>query len=238
MLEVTFDPLTLSSAVTPILKSLASDSSYASDVPLLQRAVLSRLLSVLSQVYSTIKISNVLELVVPVREVVAEGTYDDEQIETYVMHSARCRELNVRVDHAAGSTTFADSRFAAVEDPSSSTSAAALGAVQPSTSEFVRTRLTNVVVTFHSFLTAVDPPTQPTEEEQQGTFVALVAAAEAERKALQVRRALVSRRRELLPDLSVRKEKEQANRRVEFLRKQQEEEPRKAAQELRKTELE
>ena len=203
MLEFTFDPLTLSSAVTPILKSLASDSSCASYVPLLQHAVLSRLFSQLSQVYSTIKISNLLELVVPLREVAAEGTYDDEQIEAYVMRCARRGELNVRVDHAASSITLADSPFATVEDPSSSTSAAALGAVQPSTSEFVRTRLGSIAVTLHKSLATIEPPTQPTEEEQRAEFAALVAVAEAERKALQIRRrALVARRRELLSDFS------------------------------------
>ena len=185
-----------------------------------------------------IKISNLLELVVPIREVAAEGTYDDEQIEAYVMRCARRGELNVRVDHAAGSITFADSPFTAVKDPSSSTSAAALGAVQPSTSEFVRTRLGNIAITLHNSLATIEPPTQPTEEEQQAKFAALVAAAEAERKALQIRRALVARRRELLSELSVRKEKEQASRRAEFLRKQQEEEARRAAQELRNKEFE
>ncbi|TBU26431.1 hypothetical protein BD311DRAFT_726099 [Dichomitus squalens] len=238
VLEVTFDPLTLSSSVTPLLKSLASDTVYAHYVPLLQHAVLSRLLSQLSQVYSTIKISNLLELVVPLRDIAAEGTYDDEQIEAYVMRCARRGELNIRVDHADGSITFVDSAFAAVEDPSSSTSAAALGAVQPSTSEFVRTRLGTIAATLHNSLAAIEPSIQPTEEQQQAKFAALVAAAEAERKALQIRRALVARRRELLSELSVRKEKEQASRRAEIMRKQQEEEARKAAQELRNKEVE
>ena len=206
--------------------------------PLLQHAALSHILSRLSQVYSTIKISNFLELVVPIREVATEGTYDNEQIDAYVMRCACCSELNIRVDHAAGSITIAGSPFTAVEDLSSSTSAAALGAVQLSTSEFVRTRLGNIAIMLHNSLVTIGPPARPTEEEQQAKFAALVAAAEAERKALQIRRALVARRRELLSELSVRKEKEQASRRAEFLRKQQEEEPRKAAQELRKTELE
>ena len=237
-MEVTFDPLTLSSSVVPLLKSLASDTSYASYVPLLQRAVLSRLLSQLSQVYSTINISNLLELVAPLREVAAEGTYDDEQIEAYVMGCARRGELNVRVDHAVGSITFADSPFAAVEDPSSSTSAASIGAVQPSTSEFVRNRLGTIALTLHNSLAALEPPAQPTEEEQQAQFAALVAAAQAERKALQIRRAVVARRRELLSELSVRKEKEEASRRAEIFRKHQEEEARRAAQDLRNKELE
>ena len=90
----------------------------------------------------------------------------------------------------------------------------------------------------HNSLATIEPPTQPTEEGQQAKFVALIAAAEAERKALQIRRALVAPRRELLSELSVQKEKEQASRRAEFLRKQQDEEARKAAQELRNNELE
>ena len=240
VLEVTFDPLTLCSSVSPLLKSLASDTLYASYVPLLQHALLSRLLSQLSQVYNTIKISKLLELVVPLHDVAVEGTgsYDDEQIEAYVMGCARRGELNVRVDHAAGSITFSDSPFAAVEDPSSSTSMANIGAVQPSTSEFVRTRLSSIALTLHNSLTTLYPPAQPTQEEQQAKFAALVAATQAERKALQIRRALVARRRELLSELSVRKEKEEASRRAEIVRRQQEEEARKAAQELRNKELE
>ncbi|KAI8976390.1 hypothetical protein BD414DRAFT_167349 [Trametes punicea] len=240
VLEVTFDPLTLCSYVAPILKSLASDSSYASYVPLLQHALLSRLLSQLSQVYSSIKISKLLELVVPLKEVAVEGTgsYDDEQIEAYVMGCARRGELNVRVDHAAGSITFIDSPFATVEDPSSSTSIANVGAVQPSTSEFVRTRLGNIALSLHNSLATLYLPAAPSEEEQQAKFAALVAAAQAERKALQIRRALVARRRELLAELSVRKDREEASRRAEEMRRKQEEEARLAAQKLRSQEIE
>ena len=240
VLEVTFDPLTLCSSVTPRLKTLASDALYSSYVPLLQHALLSRLLSQLSEVYNTVKISNLLELAAPLREVALEGSssYDDEQIEAYVMGCARRGELNVRVDHAAGSITFVDSAFAAVEDPSSSTSMANVGAVQASTSEFVRTRLSNVALSLHNTIATLYPSTAPSEEEQQAKFAALVAATQAERKALQIRRALVARRRELLSELSVRKEKEEASRRAEIARKQQEEEARRAALELRNKEVE
>ena len=208
--------------------------------PLLQHAALSHILSRLSQVYSTIKISNFLELVVPIREVATEGTYDDEQIEAYVMRCACCGELNIRVDHAANSITFADNPFAAAEDLSSSTSAAALGAVQLSTSEFVRVRLHSPREHCHhapQLPRHHRAPARPTEEEQQAKFAALVAAAEAERGALQIRRALVAHHHELLSELSVQ-EKEQVSRHAEILRKQQEEEACKAAQELWNKELE
>ncbi|KAH9840561.1 uncharacterized protein C8Q71DRAFT_794742 [Rhodofomes roseus] len=239
VLEVTFDPLSLCSSVEPLLKAFPSDSTYASYLPLLQRALLSRLLSQLSQVYSTIQISTLHELAAPIRDLGLESTkvYDEEQIEAYVMGCARRGELNVRVDHADGTITFNDSPFAAVEDPSSSTSTAA-GAVQPSTSEFVRTRLSNLASCLHSSLATLYPPAPLSEEVQEAKFAALVAAAQAERKALQLRRAIVARRRELLSELSVRKEKEEASRRAELSRLEKEKESRKAVEDLRKKEVE
>lgn len=69
ILEVTFDSLTLCQNITPLLKSLLTDEAYFSPyLILLQHALLSRLLSQLSQVYSTIQISNLLLLVVPLKE--------------------------------------------------------------------------------------------------------------------------------------------------------------------------
>ncbi|OSX63047.1 hypothetical protein POSPLADRAFT_1169649 [Postia placenta MAD-698-R-SB12] len=238
ILEVTFDPLTLCSSVAPLLTNLAADAAYASYIPLLQRALLSRLLSQLAQVYSTIKLSNLFELVAPIQNLDIEGaaSYDAEQVEAYIMGCARRGELAVRVDHAVGSMTFVDNPFTAVEDPSSSTSIASAGAVQPSTSDFVRTRLSRLGECLHNSLVALTPPAPPSEEEQQAKFVALVSAAQAERKALQLRRALVARRRELLSELSVRKEKEEASRRAELTRREKEEEARRVTEEARKKE--
>src|SRR5262245_21051168 len=103
ILEVTFDPLSLCTSIAPYLISLSSDEAYAPYNPLLLRALLSRLLSQLSQVYSSVKISNLLELVAPLRKSGLEGVYDEEQIEAYVMGCARRGELNIKVDHAAES---------------------------------------------------------------------------------------------------------------------------------------
>ncbi|PPQ71800.1 hypothetical protein CVT26_007724, partial [Gymnopilus dilepis] len=248
ILQVTFDPLTLCASVAPLLQTLSKDSAYASYLPLLQRALLSRLLSQLSQVYSTIKISNLLELVKPLRDAelgidAAEGegeegqerkdkdkkTFDDEQVEAYIMGCARRGELAVRVDHKEGSISFVDDPFASTMDeqasasssslaqPVASTSAAAAAAqketaVQPSTAELVRTRLSRVAECLHSTLSLIEPPTTPslTPEEQSTKLTTLLTAIAAERKALSLRRALVARRRELLSELSVRKEKEES----------------------------
>lgn len=239
ILEVTFDPLTLCSSIEPLFKSLAADESYAGYLPLLQRALLSRLLSQLSQVYSSISISQLLELVAPLKNTGLDGsdTFDDEQVEAYIMRCARRGELDIRVDHAAGSITFVDSAFAVVEDPSSSTMAS-VSAVQPSTSELVRSRLSSLAISLHNSLLTLYPTPQLSQEEQQAKFEGLVAAAAAERKALQLRRSVVNRRRELLSELSVRKEKEAASRRAEISRREKDEEQRKAVEEARKREVE
>jgi translation initiation factor 3 subunit A len=241
ILEVTFDPLTLCATVSPLFQSLQTDDSYASYLPLLQHALLSRLLSQLSQVYSSIKIDKLLELVSPLRATTTEGSsvFDDEQVEAYVMGCARRGELNIRVDHAAGSITFVDGTFSIIEDPSSSSMASAnADAIQPSTSEVVRTRLSSLATCLHNSLTTLYPPTPLSVEEQQAKFTALVVAAQAERKALQLRRSIVARRRELAIELAARKEKEEASRRAELSRKEKDEEERRRAEEARRREVE
>jgi translation initiation factor 3 subunit A len=241
ILEVTFDPLTLCSAIVPLLQTLSSDEGYSPYLALLQRALLSRLLSQLSQVYSTVKISNLLSLVAPLKEAGLAGTYDEEQIEAYVMGCARRGELNIRVDHKAGSITFVDDAFVSGED-ATVTAAARETSIQPSMAELVRTRLRNVASCLHHSLGVLEADGQQpgvlSEEEQAEKFKALVAVVESERKALQVRRALVARRRELLSELSVRKEKEETSRRAEMSRREKEEDSRRLKEEMRRKEQE
>lgn len=54
------------------------------------------------------------------------------------------------------------------------------------------------------------------------------------RKALQVRRAFVVRRRELISDLSVREEKEEATRRTEANRREKDEAATRVVEEMRR----
>lgn len=239
ILEVTFDPLTLCSSIAPLLKNLSSDEAYSPYLALLQRALLSRLLSQLAQVYSTIKISNLLSLVAPLREAGLDGTFDPEQVEAYVMGCARRGELNIRVDHKAESITFIDDPFVSGDDSAMSVPPRE-STIQPSTSELIRTRLRDVAVCLDKSLAVLEADQQAPlpEEEQAEKFRTLVAVVESERKALQLRRALVARRRELLSELSVRKEKEETSRRAELSRREKEEESRRIREEVRRKEQE
>lgn len=239
ILEVTFDPLSLCSSIAPLFTTLSSDVNSAKYLPLLQRAVLSRLLSQLSQVYSSVNISQLLELVAPLRDLAIEGAsaFDNEQIEAYIMRCARRGELNIRVNHAVGSITFVDTAFTTIGDPSSSSMANA-SAIQPSSSYLVRNRLSSIATCLHSSLESLFPTPSLSEEEQRARLTTLVSAADAERKALQLRRSIVARRRELLQELSARKEKEAASRRAEATRREKAEEATRAVTEARRREQE
>ncbi|KAF7334436.1 Eukaryotic translation initiation factor 3 subunit A [Mycena venus] len=272
VLEVEFDPLTLCERVAPLLAELRQSEVYSVYVSLLERAVLSRLLSQLAQVYASVKIDFVMALVAPLRAAAAAEEKPDEtpetseaakgakattaffspsSVESYIMGCARRGELSVRVDHAAGSIAFVDDPFVDALEGSAAASAApgeknkTDAAVQPSVADLVRTRLGSVARCLHNAIEALGPAAAPSAEddeaarkEEQARFALLAADVQKERKALKLRRALVARRRELLSELSVRREKEDALRRAESSRREKEDEAKRAREEARRREVE
>lgn len=242
ILEVTFDPLTLCTKVAPLFRALSEDTSYAQYLPLLQRALLSRLISQLAQVYSSITIENLLSLLQPLRDALVNESgdstiYEPEQIEAYIMRGTHTGELNVRIDHASSTLQFVDDPFSGSDDLQASPSSHGI-VVQPSAASLVRTRLSDIAGALNHALAVLEPSTVPSVEEQQARIAALVSAADAERKALQLRRAIVARRRELLSELAARKEKEEQSRRSEESRLAKYDETRRAVEDARRREIE
>jgi len=244
VLEVTFDPLSLCSSIAPLFQTLSTDSAYSPYLPLLQRALLSRLLNQLSQVYSNVKIATLLDLVQPLKfETTEEGEkslFNAEEIEAYIMGCARRGELNIRVDHKDGSMTFINDAFAISGDEfqsltaSSSRGRSRESTIQPSLAENVHTRLSGIAYSLHNAILLLDGPKTSQEEKLKILFVQV----EAERKALQTKRALVARRRELLSELTVRKEKEESSRKAEIKAREKEEQTKRQREEARKREIE
>ena len=158
------------------------------------------------------------------------------------MGYARRGEPSIRVDHKDGSITFINDAFISADElqqPAASTSTSAAcgeSSIQPSVAALVRTRLSKVAVCFHSSPHKIEEtPEALSREEQAEKIKVLVVAVESEHKALQLKRAIVVRRRELLSELSVRKE-EESSRRADLTRK--EEEARRVREDLRKREQE
>jgi translation initiation factor 3 subunit A len=100
--------------------------------------------------------------------------------------------------------------------------------------ELARTRLSRVAAALDKSLRTIEAPAPPSADEQAAKLGALVTAAQAERKALALRRAVVARRRELSQELSARKEQEEASRRAEAARKRKAEEERRAQDDARR----
>jgi translation initiation factor 3 subunit A len=242
ILEVTFDPLTLCTKVAPLFRTLSEDTSYAPYLPLLQRALLSRLISQLAQVYSSITIKNLLAFLQPLRDVLTacggdSTIYEPEQIEAYIMRGTHTGELNVRIDHSSGALQFVDDPFSGSDDLQVSSSSRGI-VVQPSAASLVRTRLSGIAGALNHALAILEPPPVPSAEDQRTRVAALITAADAERKALQLRRAIVARRRELLSELAARKEKEEQSRRSEESRQAKFDETRRAVEDARRREIE
>ncbi|KAF9016131.1 hypothetical protein BDZ89DRAFT_1094576 [Hymenopellis radicata] len=227
VLEVQFEPLTLCADVAPLLAELESEQVYKDYVPLLREAVLSRLLLQLSEVYSAMRLKDLLELVTPLGTERVQG-----RVESYVIGCARRGELNVRLDHTQGSVEFVDDGFGKVNEDQ--VGARESGA-QPSVGELVRKRLGSVAVCLHNTLAMLEPA--PESDKDAEKLDALVKAVNAERHALALRRAFVARRRKLNSELSVRKEKESL-RLAEIARRKKEEEGRREKEMARAREVE
>ncbi|CAE6463210.1 unnamed protein product [Rhizoctonia solani] len=218
LLEVTFQPLTLCASITPIVAQLAQDPSYAPYLPLVHRAVLSRLFTQLSEVYTSVRISHIYELVAPLNANItpetpglsSESPYTPERIELFVVGCAKRGELRVLVEHIEGNVTF-------VEDA------------------LPRTRVSELAHALHASLLKIAPPPSAAESAAE-KFAALVKGAQEDRRRLLIQRAVVARRRELASELQVRREREEASRRADTAKRERFEEEQRALQERRERE--
>ncbi|KIO32427.1 hypothetical protein M407DRAFT_4574 [Tulasnella calospora MUT 4182] len=235
ILEVDSHPLTLCATAAPVLQSLSTDSTYSPYLPLLHKVLLSRLLMQLSEVYSSVKISHVLELVAPLNagpstaappteegQAVEQIHYDHPHIEAFVMGCAQRGELQVRVDHAQGSITFATPTFSSTTPGLATTST-----IVPD----IRHRLSRLASSLAESISYLTPPvTETASEEQQQALANLVEAANEERARLALNRTLAARRVELLAELTARRNKEESSRKLEATRRAQEEEEKRVAE--------
>lgn len=230
ILEVSFEPLSLCSRAAPILSDLAKDEAYVSYLPLIRQVLIFKLLFQLSDIYSSIKISKLQALVEPLNDSFDKPTssstpWADQKLETILMSAVHTGQIYIRIDHAEGTITFSESLFT----PSAPVS------LQPSLGSVFISRVNTVATTLHTTLQALYPVSQPSQEEKtQG----LINAAQAERKAVHVRQLIIARRRELLSELSVRREREEASRKAEQLRRDKEEESRRAIEDVRRKQVE
>ncbi|KAH8110373.1 hypothetical protein DFH11DRAFT_1730290 [Phellopilus nigrolimitatus] len=219
ILEVTFDPLTLCSSVAPLLKQLSSDTNYASYLPL---SLIAQLLDFVMSIEGSL-----------------ESTYGPGQVKAFLMSCARCGDIRMSIDHASGSLIFINKAFGSTA--ADLTTPSALDKfIRPSVGELVHTRLSGIATCLHNSPEAIAPsesaPAAADNIAAQETFAQLVAATNMECKALQVRRAIVARRWELVSELLVRKEKEEASCHAEASRREKDEQAKRSLEDIRQKE--
>ncbi|GFZ49576.1 Eukaryotic translation initiation factor 3 subunit A [Saitozyma sp. JCM 24511] len=183
ILEVDFQPLKASKLLAPVISSLPTE--YQSYLPALRDVVLSRLLQELSQVYDTVTLSHVLDLVKPF-----DGTAwatDMPALEKFLMTAARRGDINASVDHVAQSISFV-------------------------TKTTDVNRLSNLAVCLYNTIQYLNPAPTTTRAE---AFAQAIAQAEEERKAVAQRRQIVTKRRELLEEANARREREETTAKAE-----------------------
>ncbi|KAJ3848833.1 hypothetical protein EV368DRAFT_48519 [Lentinula lateritia] len=233
-LEVDFDPLTLCESVAPLLEELGGETTpYASYLPLLHQALLSRLLTHLSEVYSSIKISFLIDLLAPLNTLNStEGTtgitvFTPASIESYIMSCARRGDLDVRIDHAEGSIVFIDEPFA-MATSSTGTSADAQAndgykPVQPSATALVRTRLSSVAGCLYQSLRELEGQGLDSAQlSQEKRIKSLLASLPAYRKTLLLHQSLTARRRQLQQELHARAQAQNLTMQAEAQRRAKE----------------
>ncbi len=110
---------------------------------------------------------------------------------------------NVRFDHASGTLQFVDDPFAGSDDQQVSPLSHGI-VVQPSAASLVRTCLGGIASASNHARDILDHLPVPSAEEQRARVAALITAADAERKTLQLRPAIVARRRELFSERCIK----------------------------------
>lgn len=236
ILEVEFHPLSICAKIEPIIRQLAEDEEMAKYVKPLHSVILSRLFQQLSQVYDSVKLSKVMQLVSAFKE---PYSYNPIEIEKFVLNACKKGHLNIRIDHESQAITFQDDPFEAKLHPAaigSSSGAASSSVAGPSMSashegdtvrlqrtpsELVRTQLSRLATCLDTTLKTIDPSVMSTAQEaKESAFARAVQEADREHKAAVARKAILARRKELLEERAVRREREQAEAKAERQRLQ------------------
>ena len=206
LLEIDFHPLITVKQIAPLVASLAAQQDYAGYIRSLQPVVLSRLFKALSEVYSTVSISQILALLKPFEA--GPWTFNEQSLEKFVMVASKRKELIVSVDHVNKSITFQEDASANVTPLVEYTNLNASSRPQ--------TQLNRLAIALQNTIAYLDPSiAERAREAREQAIANAVAVLEDERKSAQHRQAIVQRRRQKLDEITSRREKEEASAREE-----------------------
>ncbi|KAI6861001.1 Eukaryotic translation initiation factor 3 subunit, partial [Hortaea werneckii] len=217
ILETDFHPKSICEKVSPILSQIGADEELRKYVVPLQQVILTRLFQQLSQVYTDVKLEDVLALAkFPDPFQVSAST-----IEKFIMNGCKKGDLSIRIDHSTGILTFDQDVFSsskALHPGSAAGSAEADGSsvqrLQSTPSEIVRTQLSRLSKALYLAVQYVDPSFN--EDRQKLKLAALKraeAGAEKEHMELVSRRDTIQKKKESVASAQAARQREEEQKR-------------------------
>jgi translation initiation factor 3 subunit A len=237
ILETDFHPKSICAKVSPILSQIGADEEMKRYVLPLQQVILTRLFQQLSQVYTDVKLEDVLALAqFPDPFQVSAAT-----IEKFIMNGCKKGDLSIRIDHSTGILTFDSDVFSSAKamHPGSGAGSAEADAssvqrLQSTPAEIVRSQLSRLSKALYIAAQYVDPSFN--EQRQKARLAALQraeAGAEKEHVDLLARRDLIQKKKETAANVQLARQREEEQKRRVRQQELQAAETERLAQETR-----
>jgi len=219
ILETDFHPKVICEKVSPILSQIGADEDLKKYVMPLQQVILTRLFQQLSQVYTDVKLQDVLALAqFPDPFQVSTAT-----IEKFIMNGCKKGDLSIRIDHSTGILTFDSDVFSSAKAMhpgsgagSAETDASSVQRLQSTPAEIVRSQLSRLSKALYIAVQYVDPSFN--EDRQKLRLAALKraeAGAEKEHAELIARREAIQKKKETaLNEQAARQREEEQKKRT------------------------
>ncbi|KAK5111100.1 eukaryotic translation initiation factor 3 subunit A [Meristemomyces frigidus] len=237
ILETDFHPKVICAKVSPVLSQIGVDEELKKYVQPLQQVILTRLFQQLSQVYTDVKLEDVLALAeFPDAFKVSAAT-----IEKFIMNGCKKGDLSIRIDHCTGILTFDQDVFSSAKAlhtgaaaGSAEADAGSVQRLQSTPSEIVRTQLSRLSKALYVAVQYVDPSFN--EDRYKNKLAALrraEAGAEQEHQDLLARREIIQQKKESAASAQAARQREEEQRRKTKLQELQAAETERLAQEAK-----
>eukprot|EP00051_Salpingoeca_urceolata_P005401 m.72993 g.72993 ORF g.72993 m.72993 type:complete len:1034 (+) comp14298_c0_seq2:137-3238(+) len=219
-LEIEFHPLKLCSKVAPLMTWLSEHETYKAYVEPLQEIIMFRLTQQLSQVYETIQLKRLAELV---------DFANEARIERFVVNVVKQGLLKMQVCHRTRSITFGTNVFASRTEADGPR-------LQLLQSEMMRSQLTTLSKRLHQAVNMIEPTkrTKGLEERRNKVLEDINRRVTREHQAILSRKAIIERRKEYIEAqtrLKFQEETEKTQKQMQLQKEQEAERLQKEAEE-------
>ena len=240
ILETDFHPKVICEKVSPILSQIGADEEMKRYIAPLQQVILTRLFQQLSQVYTDVKLEDVLGLA----QFPDPWQVSASMIEKFIMNGCKKGDLSIRIDHSTGILTFDSDVFSSAKAMhpgsgagSGESETGSVQRLQSTPAEIVRSQLSRLAKSLYVAVQYVDPSFN--EDRQKAKLAAherAKAGAEKEHVDLLARREIIQKKKETAQNVQAARQREEEQRKKIRQQELQAAESERLAQETRERE--